>query len=291
MFDNLSNFASGARNLIATASQTAGTISNAVNSIKSGNIGALLRSRNLPTGGETGQKLSVTNATFHQGAQRDWRVRLSLPASYESSQIIAPLKVTNGFIFPFTPQITVQHSASYQAMTPVHNNYPFFSYENSKPEAISISGDFYVEDSSEAQYWVAAVHYLRSVTKMAYGATANAGSPPPVIKLNGYGDYVFKDVPVVVTSFSVDLPKDVDYIAAGLSSDTPQNVLESLSSFMGPPKALSGVMPTAQGVCWVPVRSTISVTVQPLYSREQVRQFSLDAFVNGEYVFNGTGYV
>lgn len=290
MFDKISNFASSARSIVATARQTAGTISNTVNAVRSGDLGSLLRSKNLPFGGETGQKLSITNATFNQGAQRDWRVRLSLPAGYESSQIIAPLKVTNGFIFPYTPQIQIQHSANYQAMTPIHNNYPFYSYENSKPEAISITGDFYVEDAAEAQYWVAAVHYLRSVTKMAYGATSNSGSPPPVVKLNGYGDYVFKDVPVVITQFSVDLPKDVDYIAAGLSPGTPQSILESLASFMGPPKGNS-TAPTSQGVAWVPVRSTFTVTVQPLYSREQVRQFSLDAFVNGSYVFNGTGYV
>ena len=47
---------------------------------------------------------------------------------------------------------------------------------------------------------------------MAYGKTFNAGTPPPIVLLNGYGDYVFKNVPVVIINFSVDLPTDVDYI-------------------------------------------------------------------------------
>jgi hypothetical protein len=98
---------------------------------------------------------------------------------------------------------------------------------------------------------------------MAYGASSNQGSPPPVIKLNGYGDYVFKNVPVVVTMFSVDLPNDVDYIQVGLGENGS----------------------------WVPVRSQMSVTVQPIYSRKSVTQFSLDAFVNGSYVVNGKGFI
>jgi hypothetical protein len=76
-----------------------------------------------------------------------------------------PLSETNGFVFPFTPTIMMQHSATYQPMTPVHNNYPFLSYENSKVDAMTITGQFFCEDSVEAAYWIAAVHYLKSVTK------------------------------------------------------------------------------------------------------------------------------
>ena len=35
------------------------------------------------------------------------------------------------------------------------------------------------------------------------------------VKLNGYGDYVFNNVPVVITTFTVDMPSEVDYIATG----------------------------------------------------------------------------
>ena len=274
-----------------TASQTLGTIASSVNTLTTNGIGSLLRSTNLPPGGETGNKFSITNAEFSQGVNRDWRVKLSLPAGYETSDIIAPLRITNGFVFPYTPQINIQHTANYQSLSPVHNNYPFLSYENSKVDAMQISGDFYCEDSADARYWVAAVHYLRSVSKMVYGQSANTGAPPPIVKLNGYGDYVFKNVPVVVTQFSVDLPKDVDYIATGLSAGNSQSASSTIANFIGAPNLSSTAISSAQGVTWVPVRSSISVTVQPLYSREQVRQFSLDSFVKGEYVFNGSGYL
>lgn len=272
---------------------------------------------NGPKGGETAKGAAPTNAQFFQGADRDWRVKLSLPKGYESSQIMAPLKATGGFMFPFTPQIAIQHSANYQTMDPVHNNYPFLSYQNSRVDSMSITGDFFCEDATEAAYWVAAVHYLRSVTKMVFGeAGENAGAPPPVVKLNGYGDYVFKNVPVVVTQFSVDLSKDVDYIATGIggapkspaTASSPNNLLSKIPGIGEAQNALNNaknMLPKSfkggaasnsdggagQGVAWAPTKSTITVTVQPLYSRETVRQFSLDKFVKGEYVVKGTGYL
>ena len=239
---------------------------------------------NLPPGAEPSKGGTTANAQFFQGADRDWRVKLSLPKGYESSPIMAPLAATGGFMFPFTPQITMQHSANYQTMDPVHNNYPFLSYQNSRVDSMTITGDFFCEDASEAAYWVAAVHYLRSVTKMVFGeGGADAGAPPPVVKLNGYGDYVFKNVPVVVTQFSVDLSKDVDYIATGLAaSKTESAPSEKNTTINSEPKA---------GVSWAPTKSTITVVVQPLYSRETVRQFSLDKFIKGEYVAKGSGYL
>lgn len=284
---DLSNFSSTAKGIATTMSQTAGTIAKGVNTLKSEGFGALLRSANLPAGGETGNKLSSTAAEFSSGAQRDWRVRLSLPSGeYQTSSLLAPLRAstgTNGLVFPFTPSINITHLASYQTTSPVHNNYPFLSYENSKVENINISGDFYCEDANDANYWIAAVHYLRSVSKMKYGPDSDAGAPPPVVKLNGYGDYVFKNVPVVVTSFTIELPNNVDYIATGLGApSTTANQTPTPSNAAG------------NGVAWAPVKSTLNVVLQPIYSREQVRNFSLDKFVKGDYVVggtNGTGFI
>lgn len=276
---DLSSFISGARSIATTASQTLGTIAQGVNTLKTTGFGSLLRSANLPAGGETGNKFSKTTAEFHAGVQRDWRVKLSLPSgSFATSELLKPLTITNGLVFPYTPQISITHQANYQASSPVHNNYPFLSYENSKVDNITISADFYCEDATEAQYWVAAVHYFRSVTKMKFGPDVDAGAPPPVVKLNGYGDYVFKNIPVVVTSFTMDLPNNVDYIATGLGKVTyGATAVDDEGNSTA----------TGQGVAWAPVKSTFNVTLQPLYSRSQVRNFSLDAFVKGEYVVGG----
>ncbi len=109
------------------------------------------------------------------------------------------------------------------------------------------------------------------MTKMFSGEGPNAGSPPPIIKLNGYGDYVFKNVPVAVTQFSVELPKDVDYIPSG---------------FLAP----SEIDASAKGTGYVPVKSVFTVTLLPMYSRESVRKFNLNDFATGKLI-NGKGFI
>lgn len=218
----------------------------------------------------------ATTANFASNGT-DWRVKLSLPWSTPymtmDNPILKPL-IDSGWslIFPFTPQINFTHSAQYNTLDTVHSNYPFLSYEHSKVEQISITADFYCETSVDAAYWMAATHFLRSVTKMSYGGSSDAGQPPPVIKLNGYGAYVFSDVPVVVKSFSMDLPKDVDYI--------------------GTPIADGGDLEGAP-LTYAPTKSTFNITLMPIYSRTQVRSFSLDAFVKGDYILGNdqTGFI
>ena len=151
-------------------------------------------------------------------------------------------------------------------MQPVHTNYPFYNYQNSAVDAITVSGDFFVETNADAEYWVAAVTFLRTLTKMFYGDNgANTGNPPPITKLNGYGEYVFKNVPCVVTSFNVDLPQDVDYMKTNIQGE------------------VEGTPDTAPGT-WVPAQSLMAVTLQPIYSRAHVEQFSLQDFVSGKLI-------
>lgn len=225
-------------------------------------VGKALRSAGLLPGAiplSTG----FTEGNWASQDNQDWRVRLSVPAKYRSSPVLAPLSETNGLVFPYTPQIILENQANYNTMSPTHSNYPFYSYENSSVSAMTIIGEFFVENAQEGLYWVAAIHYLRSITKMAYGNSSDQGSPPPVVKLNGYGDFVFKNVPVVVNMFTVDLPNDVDYIQ----------------------------VPVGENGTWVPTRSQVSVVVSPTYSRSSVTEFSLDKFVNGGYIFDDKGFI
>lgn len=214
---------------------------------------------NFPPGGEAGASTLVSMATFaSRGSTDDWRVRISFPNSsvFTSSPVLKPLLATDGLVFPFTPTVNIGHSASYTLMEPMHNNYPFLSYQNSKVDEIQIQGDFIVEDAKQAMYWVATVHFLRSLTKMSYGETSNAGSPPPVVRLSGYGPHVFNNTPIVIKSFQIQLTPDVDYISCSVDNMVNR----------------------------VPVKSTVSINAAVAYSREQVRQFSLDDFVKGKAV-------
>jgi len=282
------------------------------------------RAVHLPPGASGPIKASAT-ANFPKSQEQDWRVRLSIPdvePFKTESELLGPLRDTNNsLVFPFTPSVIVSHSASYNALQPTHTNYPYQIYQSSQVDQLVITGDFFVQNGIEAQYWVAALHYLRSCTKMFYGGEGtNQGAPPPVVKLNGYGDYVFNDVPVVIQQFTVDMPQEVDYISTSIGEYT--------GGVMGPmiPKPVSLAQAAADGsrnslgqqtgggarqgfaptevhpkvtttpqdprntkVSWAPAQSLFSVTVQPIYSRTAVESFSLEKFVNGGYVGNNTG--
>jgi len=88
---------------------------------------------------------------------------------------------------------------------------------------------------------------------MFFGQSANAGAPPIICTLSGYGTHVFDHVPVVIKSFSVDFPNDVNYVKAD----------------------------TLDGTTWVPIVSDISVVVQPVYNRRNLRSFSLQEYAKG----------
>ena len=236
-------------------------------------IGSLIRRKSIPAGAQPAP-VQITSATFssssYNNTTEDWRVRISLPASstFRSSPLLKPLVNTdNSMIWPTTPNITLSHSTSYNMMSLLHTNYAFPTYQNSQVDPIAVAGSFPVQSIEEGQYWVAAVHYLRSVSKMHYGETSDKGAPPPMVKLNGYGDFVFNNVPCVVTNFTVDLQNGVDYIKVPLLSNTGNT-----SEFT-----------------YVPTDSTIQVTLQPIYSRTKASAFSFDSFVNGD--LRGEGYI
>ena len=215
-----------------------------------------------------------------QDEEKDWRLRLSLPKVFRDnaqnpSDLLAPLNKTNGLVFPFTPTVLVSQSANYQSIQPVHTNYPYYSYQNSQVDQMTITADFFVQNAAEARYWVACIHYLRSVTKMNFGVDKDAGQPPPVVRLNGYGDFVFNNVPVIVNSFQFDMPKDVDYI----------------STAVGPTSQTAPVAPQSTPTGWAPATSIVTVAVTPQYSRTKQSRFSLNDFIKDGYIGKGGGFI
>lgn len=206
----------------------AGGLAGAANSLVGGLAGAgnnlmsALRSKNIPINAENFIPKEVTTAQIgSDGDPKDWRVRLSFPSSvapYQDSPLFTPLREAGGLIFPYTPTISISSQANYTETPITHNNFQFTSFSSSRVSEISISGDFYVEDAVQGQYWLACIHFLRSVTKMFTGGVGLSGNPPVILYFNAYGDYVFKDVPVVVRSFSMTLPKEVDYITTNMTN-------------------------------------------------------------------------
>jgi hypothetical protein len=192
---------------------------------------------------------------LQSGNAEDWRVRINCNFGLFGDGAFGLLQDTNGVVWPYNPSITIATKANYTPLDPVHSNYPFQAYKSSSVDDIQISGDFSCETEADAAYWIQATTFFKASTKMFFGASTNAGNPPVICNLSGYGPGVLNSIPVVVKSFSVELPEDVNYIKC-----TSNNFGQAT---------------------WVPILSKISVTVAPIYNRTKLRQFSLQDYASG----------
>lgn len=251
-----------------------------------------------------------------QVANGDWRVRLRLaPQSdylYNAPRpgILYPLRQTDGVIFPYTPSIQTAYKAVYQPYDLTHSNIRGYFYQNSYVDQINLTARFTAQDTAEAEYVLAVIHFFRSVTKMFYGQDAQRGAPPPLTYLSGLGEYQFNEHPCLVTQFNYSLPSDIDYIRAGVSTNLGVNQINQRSrqdsSVVGTlagaavrllaagltKGALSGApspgsLQTASPT-YVPTKIDIQLTLLPIQSRQQVsKQFSVKEFANGNLLKGG----
>ena len=265
----------------------------------------------LSSGGTAVPKAFTQNPSVQFGSSddsgNDWRVRISInpnskilywdTGSGSVPGLVAPLKATNGFIFPYVPSVTVSHSANYQSQQLTHSNYAQYFYESSSVAAINISGEFTVQNIEEAKYFLAGLYFFRACTKMFYGVTRDfQGSPPPIVYLDGYGQHYLPHVPCVITSFSHTMPNDVDY----LEVVTPQSITKSTtkvseyssSSYTSQPTMVDKETQTINNAFnRVPTASTFSLTLQPVISRSQAIDFDFKEFARGGLIAGkGTAY-
>jgi hypothetical protein len=197
----------------------------------------------------------------------DWRVKVTLPPGspifaeafsvYPTKGIMYRLNDDKGVVFPFTPALSMAHTARYESQSLVHSNYNFYNYLGSETGVISITADFAVQNQEDAHYLLGAIYFFRACTKMFYGSGAYVGNPPPVVVLSGYGRSVLPKTPCVVTSFTHSLPADIDYMV-----DTE----------VGAPNS---------EVNWLPTHTQLTLSLQPVVSRNKQSNFDLGKYAAG----------
>jgi hypothetical protein len=250
-------------NLAGGLMKAAGEISGAAGMLN--NILSLKRGINIPKGAEVfapqGQAIQLK-----AGSKDDWRVRINCEWNTFNSPLFGVLKQTGGVVWPYMPNITVSTKAEYNTIPITHANYSQYSYKNSVVDDISISGEFSCETATDGAYWIAATTFFKTATKMFFGQGDLAGNPPIICNLTGYGSHVFDKVPVIIKSFSVDFKDDVNYIKCDPFNNGKYT--------------------------WVPVLSTITVSVAPVYSRQGLRKFNLQDYARGKMSGEGqVGYI
>jgi hypothetical protein len=228
----------------------------------------------LPQGAQAVQNTPVdvkfTNIRNEQ-INLDTRVKIRVPESY-INQLTGGLKSEifdlGGIIFPYTPQISLEHRAEYSTLQPMHSNYTQYFYQRSSVSPIQITGKFTVQNEKDAGVYLATVHLLRALTKMRSGGAdgdgALSGNPPPVCRLDAYGSFMLDNVPVVVNSFRQELPEGVDYYTLGKTGVGGGYINYDLTS--------------------VPTYSTITVSLYPMYSRAETQKFNVNGWLTNKDV-------
>ena len=265
----------------------------------------------------------------HPIVDTDWRFRISLSpyADYlyngPNPGILRPLKETDGVIFPYTPTIVRSSETNYQQYELTHSNFRGYFYTNSKEGNIMVTADFTAQDTNEAQYMLAMLHFFRSAGKMWYGQDARRGTPPPLLYLRGLGEHQFNEHACLLSTFTYTLPDNVDYIktsntataqyapkgrmAAGSgheswSSKITRMVTSGIEDFLttgelpdignlfgfGSSSSGNSLVKVTDGATYVPTKLQIQLALLPVNTRQQVSQeYSLEDFASGKLLKKG----
>ena len=264
---------------------------------------------------------AAIQAQFQTPADGDWRVRLQLApgATYlyndPTNAVLQPLVASKGVVFPYMPTIQTSYNADYSDTALTHSNYKGYFYNSSYVGDISIAGVFTAQDTREANYLLAVIHFFRSVTKMFYGQDAQRGSPPPLVYLTGLGQYQFNNHPCVIKTFQYSLPNDVDYIRTkpnnynlnfnqnlNKTQASPSPGIGSVLSRILNSGLKKGALPgtgsqelvVQQSVTnlanntYVPTKIEIQITLMPIQTRsQQSQQFSVKDYSSGKLLAGG----
>ena len=211
---------------------------------------------------------TINNVSASSGAmarikhkQPDRRIRIVPKNKGTLSGLLAPLKSTDGMLFPYTPIMQFSRVAEWNPYDLTHTNYRTQTYSKSYVDDITISAQFTADTPETAAYSFAAAHFLKTMMQMHYGRQDdNRGAPPPVLELYGHGADIMNAVPVVIKHFSQEYNDAVDMIKV------PLNGVDA----------------------WVPIIQSFVITLGVSHDMLKVRdEFSVAKFKNGGMVKRG----
>ena len=205
----------------------------------------------------------------------DWRARLRPKAGgadrfygTDKNSIMNPIKASGGLVWQYVPQIYVSGSAEYDQAQMQGMNYPINTYQMSTPPRLTLTSTFTVNNIDEGRYYLAMMQFCRVVTKSFYGdqsvADGTFGTPPPVMLFEYMGDHGFNKVPVIVLSYSLELPADIDYVPVEIRVGDDATTT------------------------YVPTESTVTLDVYPSYTPHKLRKnFNLNTLRSGQAYKDG----
>ena len=256
----------------------------------------------IPLSSSIQQLANSVTQPASQAASQDMRIRLA-PLDINNviqGVVLAPLLQTAGMIFPYTPTINFTQAVNYMDLQLVHSNTDYPAYTRTPSVTISVSGKFTVQNQAEGAYALACLHFLRTVSKMYFGANdTNAGLPPPVLVFSGYGNYMFgtgggQGLRVVLKNHNWSFDDSVDSIIVNIPatpSSQPGGIpIASLSNYI--PASLSTPANGGAGNARLPSLFTVSLELMVVQTPQRMRNvFSFAKFASGALMQSSTGWI
>lgn len=197
-----------------------------------------------------------------------------------------------GLIFPYTPKISQNYTINYEKTEIPHSNLQYNSYKNTPPPSISLDATFTADNYMQARHMLSAIWFLQAMSKCDVGKTevsSGGGLPPPVLYLSAYHN-LMSNIPVVLTSFSINYPDDCDYVRLLVDlTDMAQSQAtnDQLYMYGNIERSIDGSYKTINldnGVLqvWLPLKMSIGMqfNIQPNISKEE-NCFNLPLYKSG----------
>jgi len=158
---------------------------------------------------------------------------------------------TGTVVFDVQPSVTESGSVSYFEIGDIRQAANLLVYMGSPSREFSINGRFVSRSEAEAIRNYRQVQLLRSWRLPEKKDSGVNLKTPSRLKLRGLGDW-FNGIHVRIVNLSIEMPEDVDYIRApGVGKDVP--------------------------IVW-----PVSLSLKETRSIEELRQFNIDNFRNGD---------
>ena len=198
---------------------------------------------------------------------------------------------TKGLVFPYTPDIKMNSSVSYEEVEILHSNLNYNFYKNTPPPGINITADFTADTPENALYMLGAIWFFRALSKVDFGKESKyPGMPPPILYLNGYGK-IYDNIPVVITGFNMDFDKNKHYVDLKMTDNMFSDFKSKIQS-TSDKKVYENIrnLLTDQ---WLPTDLTMNLQFKILPNMRKVKEkFNLDKFKRGDlgnvYLTGGT---
>lgn len=190
-------------------------------------------------------------------------------------QLRNPAVPSERFTLHVMPALSESGQASYRDLQPSHTPGGFSVYTGSSLRQFTLSDvKLLARTHDEALEKLRIQNLVRGWTKPYFGRGNDAktsGLPPDVLILSAYGSGNIHNVPVILTSYTIDYPTDTDYTY--LQRTAQSAVTENGVQY--PPVVEASA---------IPIVSSMSLTLQEVRSMSELNNFDLKSYKEGRLV-------